>query len=120
MTRITSIVLMALINLAALSSPAMAQSENAAKADSTHVEKHFKVKKISISGTVGASGLTLINDGDNRMWNVANPESLKASEGQRVTVKALLVRNTSQINVSSVRLSNEKPSARMGDSAFRR
>lgn len=120
MSRTASILLTAFLVLGAFSSRTIAQSDNAAKADSTHVEKHFKVKKITISGAVGTSGLTLISDGDHRIWNVANPETLKASEGHRVTVKALLVRNTSQINVSSVRLSNEKLTANLGDSAFRR
>lgn len=120
MAKLTSIALMVLVGASILSSRTMAQSDNAAKPDSAPIEKRFKVKKITISGTVGAAGLTLLSDRDNRIWNVLNPDSLKNSEGRRVTVKAVLARNANEINVSVVRLREGRLTAKLDDSAFRR
>lgn len=120
MAKLISISLMLLVGVAALSGPTMAQSDSAAKPDSAPVEKRFKIKKITISGTVGAAGLTLVSDGDKRIWNVSNPDSLKNSEGRRVTVKAVLARTSGEINVSVVRLKDGRLTAKLDDSAFRR
>jgi hypothetical protein len=118
MARTFSIALMLFIGVVAFSTRTVAQSGDPAKSSGTHAGP--QLKKVTISGTVGTEGKTLVGNRDNRIWNVANPESLRASEGRRVTVKALLVRNTNQINVSTVRLNSERLTAKLDDSAFRR
>lgn len=118
MTRTASIVFIALLGLIALANRTAAQRDNPAQSTSTRVGKQFK--KVTISGIVGADGKTLIREGDKRIWNVTNPESLKPSEGHHVTVKALVDRITSELKISTVRLRDERLSAKLDDSAFRR
>jgi|SRR5215472_934584 len=115
---------MALIPFAALLvlttlSTCAAQSDNRPKLSGTRVEKQSK-KAISISGTVGAEGKTLISDKDNRIWNVTNADSLKPSEGRRVSVKAHAISGTSEITVTVVRLKDVRFTAKLDDAAFRR
>jgi hypothetical protein len=113
-----SIAVVVFLGVAALSAHA-GQSEDSVKASSTRVGKQSN-KPINISGTVGSEGKTLVSDKGNRIWNVANPDSLKPSEGRRVTVKAHANPNTSEINVILVRLKDERLTAKLDDSAFRR
>lgn len=118
MKRTTSISLLALLILVAYPVRA-AQSDDQAKQDGAQLVKSSK-RTISISGTVGSEGKTLVSDKDNRVWRVVNPDSLSASEGRRVTVKAHAGGKPSEINVTVVRLREEKTTANLGDSAFRR
>src|SRR5215472_16852662 len=118
MKKIAVIPLAVLLVLTTLSTGA-AQSDNSPKLSSTRVEKPSK-KVVSISGTVGAEGKTLVNEKDNRIWRVTNPDSLKSSEGLRVTVKAHAIPSTSEITVTVVRLKYERLTAKLDDAAFRR
>ena len=110
--------LVVLLVLTTLSTRA-AQSDNPPKLSSIRVEKTSK-KAISISGTVGTEGKTLVSEKDNRIWNVTNPDSLKPSEGRRVTVKGQVIPSTSEITVTVVRLKYERLTAKLDDAAFRR
>lgn len=118
MKKMALIPLAALLVLTTLSTGA-AQSENSPKLSSTRAEKQSK-KAITISGTIGAEGMTLISDKDNRVWNVTNPDSLKPSEGRRVTVKAHAIPGMSEITVTVVRLKDVRFTAKLDDAAFRR
>jgi len=118
MKKMAVIPLAVLLVLTTLSTRA-AQSDNPPKLSSARAEKPSK-KVISISGTVGAEGKTLVSDKDNRIWHVSNPDSLKLSEGRRVTVKAHASPSTSEITVTLVRLKYERLTAKLDDAAFRR
>lgn len=118
MTRTASVLMVTLLALVGLPSRAAAQSEGAVRSNGTRVEKRFQ--KISISGIVGAEGKTLVGENDGRIWNVLNPESLKSSEGRRVKIRARAERDTSQVNVMTIWRTEERPSAKLGDAAFRR
>ena len=118
MKKTAVIPLVALLVLATLSTFA-AQTANPPKLTSTLVEKPSK-KVISISGTVGAEGKTLVSDKDNRIWNVTNPDSLKPSEGRLVAVKAHAIPSTGEITVTVIRLKYERQTAKLDDAAFRR
>src|SRR5215470_387801 len=113
MKKVALLLLVSFLVLTTLSTSA-AQSDNSPKLSSTRVEKPSK-KVVSISGTVGAEGKTLVCDKDNRIWNVTNPDSLKPSEGRRVTVKADAIPSTSEITVTVVRLKYERLTAKLDD-----
>jgi len=117
MKKMVVIPFVALLVLTTLSTRA-AQSDNRPKLSSTRVEKPSK--KVVISGTVGAEGKTLVSEKDNRIWNVTNPDSLKPSEGRRVTVKAHASPTSSEITVTVVRLKDERLAPKLDDAAFRR
>jgi hypothetical protein len=112
MKRTTSISLLALLIL-------LAFPVRAAQHDNSSREKSSK-KTITISGLVASEGKTLVSDKGSRIWTVANPESLKPSEGRRVIVKAHRNPSTSEINVILVKLKEERLAAKLDDSAFRR
>ena len=118
MEKMALIPLAALLVLTTLSTGA-AQSDNAPKLSGPRVEKQSK-KAISISGTVGAEGKTLVSDNDNRIRNVTNPDTLKPREGRPVTVKAHAISSTSEITVTGVRLKDVRFTAKLDNAAFRR
>ena len=102
--------ILALILFAPLSSRAQ---------DSTRLEK-VPAKTVKISGTVGALGKSLVSDKGSRVWNVANPEALAATEGHHVVVKAQLNSQSNELKISVVRLQEVRTTAKLDDVAFRR
>ena len=96
-----------------------AQRDDLAKRGSAHPQKLSR-KTVSISGTVGSEGKSLVSDRDNRIWKVVNPDVLYASEGRHVTVKGNGDANSSEIRVAVVRLRQERTTPKLDDAAFRR
>jgi len=117
MKRRASISLLAILTLSAFSVHA-AQQDNSVKQDNYAHEKSSK-RSITISGTVGSEGKTLVSDQDNRIWKVVNPDALSRSEGRRVSVKAYANSKSSEINVTVVTL-REQRTPKLDDAAFRR
>lgn len=118
MKRSASISLLALFILCAF--PVRAgQHNDSAKQDSNLLQKSSK-KTITISGTVGSEGKTLVSDRDNSIWKVVNPDAIRGSEGRRVSVKAYANPKSSEINVTVVRLREERTTPKLDDAAFRR
>ena len=78
-------------------------------------------KPTSFSAKVAANGKTLTADKDNRIWLVANPETLSGIEGHHVKVKVFADLAQSQIRIVSVStISEEQTGVRLHDAAFRR
>ena len=48
--------------------------------------------------------LVLVTDGDNKIWTVANPETLAAHQGHYVQVKATTDAEKSSVNVQEVKM----------------
>ena len=48
--------------------------------------------------------LVLVTDGDNKIWTVANPETLAEHQGHRVQVKATTDSDKATINVQEVKM----------------
>jgi pentapeptide MXKDX repeat protein len=48
--------------------------------------------------------LVLVTDGDNKIWTVANPETLAEHQGHHVQVKAMTDGDRSTINVQEVKM----------------
>ena len=85
------------------------------------VVKEMSKKPISLTGMVGADGLTLVGDKDNKTYKVINPDFLKENAGQRVRVNARVSKDNTEIQVSSVMVQTDEPMvANKGDAAFRR
>jgi hypothetical protein len=85
------------------------------------VVKEMSKKPISLTGMVGADGLTLVGDKDNKTYRVINPDFLKENAGQRVRVNARVSKDNTEIQVSSLMVQNDEPVvANKGDAAFRR
>jgi hypothetical protein len=118
MKRRASISLLAFLTLWAFSVRA-AQRDNSVKQDNYGPESSPK-RSVTISGTVGSEGKTLVSDKDNRVWKVVNPDALSRSEGRRVSVKAYVNSKSSEINVGVVRLREERTTPKLDDAAFRR
>lgn len=78
------------------------------------------VKTITISGTVGSEGKTLVSDKANRVWKVANADALAATEGRHVVVRARVNADVNEITISVVRLQEVRTTAKLDDGAFRR
>ena len=117
MKRRASISLLAILTLCALSVRA-AQRDNSVNQDNYRLEKRSK-RSVTISGTVGSEGKTLVSDKDNRIWRVVNPDVLSGSQGRRVSVKAYASSKSSEINVTIVTL-REQRTPKLDDAAFRR
>lgn len=76
-------------------------------------------KTVRISGLVGDVGTTFVDDKDNKMWTVGNPDTLKALAGHHVMLKAHLDAANNEIQVTSVKIpSDEYVSSRRSDIAF--
>ena len=66
----------------------------------------------TLKGTVKADGdkITFVNDTDQKVWDVTNPEKLKGHEGHHVQLSAHVHADTNSIHVMSVKmLKAEKP-----------
>lgn len=87
--------------------------------DNARLEK-VHAKTVKISGTVGALGKSLVSDKESRVWKVANPEALAATEGQHVVVKAKVNSQSNELSISVVRLQEARTTAKLDDVAFRR
>ena len=96
-----------------------AQLDNPAKQANSQAAGPRK-KTIRLSGRVGLDGKTFVNDQDSRIWKVINREMLSGSEGRRVTIKAYTEADSSEIRVTVIRLLEERTTAKLDDSAFRR
>lgn len=118
MKRTASVLFLVLLICGALPVYA-AQRDNQPKQGRSQSEKSGK-KTICISGRVGLQGKTLLSDRDNRIWKVLNPDLLSASEGRLVTIKAYAEPDSNEIRVALVRLRDERTTAKLDDSAFRR
>jgi hypothetical protein len=82
--------------------------------------KEMSKKPVTITGMVGAGGLTLVEEKANRTYKVINPDFLKENAGQRVRVNARVSKDNTEIQVSSVMVQEEPMVANKGDAAFRR
>lgn len=83
--------------------------------------KEMSKKPITMTGMVGADGLTLVGEKDNKTYKVINPDFLKENAGQRVRVSGRVSKDNTEIQVSSVMVQSEEPMvANKGDAAFRR
>lgn len=51
--------------------------------------------------------LVLVTDGDNKIWTVANPETIAEHQGHHVQVKAMTDGDKSTINVQEVKMLKE-------------
>ena len=93
----------------------------AANAQSAAPPVSAKLKKVTISGRVTNDGAA-IAAGARRLWSIANAEILRGHAGEYVTVRGVLNSVTGKVEVWSLRLASTQvsPSARLGDSAFRR
>ena len=87
--------------------------------DSIRLEK-IPAKTVKISGTVGVLGKSLVSDKGNRVWKVANPEVLAATEGRHVVVKAQVNLQSNELSISVVRLQEARTTPKLDDVAFRR
>ena len=96
-----------------------AQHDNQANQANSHPAKSAK-KTISLACRVGLDGKTVVSDRDSRIWKVVNAEMLSGSEGRQVTIKAYTEANSGEIRVTSVRLREERATAKLDDAAFRR
>ena len=104
--------------------PAIAQEAKPAveqpKSEPVNMDKLSK-KPISVTGRVGADGLTLVAEKDSKTYKVLNPDFLKENTGQRVKVSGRVSKDNTEILVSSVMVQEEEPVAvKRDDSAFRR
>jgi hypothetical protein len=115
MKRTLLIAEMALLSLVALPMGA-AQSNSAGPSKGA---KPFK-KPISVTGTVGAGGISLIAENSGKVWKVANADALKSIEGRRVLVKAQLGPVSDELRIIVVRLNEPRSTAKLDDVAFRR
>jgi hypothetical protein len=83
--------------------------------------KEMSKKPISLTGMVGADGLTLVGDKDSKSYKVLNPDFLKENAGEHVRVSARVSKDNTEIQVSSVMALNDEPAvAKKDDAAFRR
>jgi hypothetical protein len=60
----------------------------------------------TLKGTVKAEGdkVTFVTDGDQKSWDVMNPETLKEHDGHHVQVSAHVYADKGQIHVMSVKM----------------
>jgi hypothetical protein len=82
--------------------------------------KEMSKKPVTLTGMVGAGGLTLVEEKANRTYKVINPDFLKENAGLRVRVNARVSKDNTEIQVSSVMVQEESMVANKGDAAFRR
>ena len=74
------------------------------KSDSMGKEAKAPLKHLK--GTVKAEGdkLTFVTDGDQKSWEVMNPETLKGHEGHHVALSAHVYADKNSIHVMSVKM----------------
>jgi Spy/CpxP family protein refolding chaperone len=75
-----------------------------------------KAPLMTLKGTVKADGdkITFVNDADQKIWDVMNPETLKGHEGHHVQLSAHVYADKSTIHVMKVKMlkqAAEKPSS---------
>jgi membrane protein implicated in regulation of membrane protease activity len=78
----------------------------AMKQETPKAEK-MSAKAVTVSGTVGADGMTFI-DKDNKTWTVTNPEALKGHEGHEVTLTAHTDAAKNEVHVVSDKMGKAK------------
>jgi hypothetical protein len=98
----------------------LALSCSAQKAKRDHSHSSPRPEKItSVSGKVGPAGKTFVVNKHAITWTVADPETLVASEGTYVTVRARMDSAAHTLRVIAVEF-RASQGARLEDTAFRR